>query len=281
MAEAVGDADFDAAVVERSHETPVLVDFWAQWCGPCRALGPVLEQLEADADGQFVLVKINTDEARRTASQFGIRSIPAVKLFVGGRVVGEFVGALPGGTIRKFLDEHLPSEADARVAEGERLLDAGDAQEARTAFEAAVALVPTHAKAHLALARLALEADDEAALELHIDAISAATDEYEAAELLRRSLVFQRECKAVGGLAQAQARVDANDGDLDAWYGLGCCHAAARRWEPALEALLEVVMRKPKHRDAAAHQAMLIVFGVLGPGDDLRDTYQRKLQIYT
>lgn len=276
----IGEAEFDAQVLERSHELPVLVDFWAEWCGPCRMLGPVLEEI-AEGDDRFALVKVDTDQAPKISARYGIRSIPAVKLFVKGKVVAEFVGALPGGSIRKFLDEHLPSEADAQFEAGRAKLVAGDLAGARTAFEAVLGLDAAHSGAHLALAQLALDQGDAAAVEQHAEAIPWGAPEHELAEFLRKAVVFRPECEAIGGEAAARARVEADEKDLDAWYGLGCCLAVAHRWQAALDAFLESVMRKNKYRDAAAHKAILVVFGLLGHDHELTDTYQRKLQIYT
>jgi len=281
MVKDVSDADFDVEVLERSHDVPVLVDFWAEWCGPCRMLGPVLEQIAEENEGRFELAKLDTDAAPRTAGHYGIRSIPAVKLFVKGKVIAEFVGALPGGTIRKLLDEHLPSEADAKADEGRAKLAAGDSAAARAAFEAALALDPKHPGSHLALARLALAQGDAAAVEQHVEAIELATRERDAAEFVRKALAFRRECEAAGGRAASEARVAADPKDLDAWYALGCCLAVEERWQESLDAFLESVMRRPKHRDAAAHKAMLVVFGLIGRDHELTDPYQRKLQIYT
>lgn len=281
MIKEVSDGDFDVEVLERSHEIPVLVDFWAEWCGPCRMLGPVLEQIAEEHHGTFELAKLDTDAAPRTSARYGIRSIPAVKLFVGGKVIAEFVGALPGGSIRKFLAEHLPSEADARVAEGEARLAAAELPAARAAFEAALALHPAHPRAHLALARLALDEGDSTAVEQHVEAIDLAAPEREKAEFVRKAIAFHHEGQAIGGRAAAEARVAADPKDLDAWYALGCCLAVEHRWQEALDAFLESVMRRPKHRDAAAHKAILVVFGLLGRDHELTDPYQRKLQIYT
>lgn len=281
MIKDVSDADFEVEVLERSHSIPVLVDFWAEWCGPCRMLGPVLEEIAGESEGEFELAKLDTDAAPRTSARYGIRSIPAVKLFVGGEVIAEFVGALPGGTIRKFLAQHLPSAADAKVSEGEAALEAHDLPTARAAFEAALALDPQHPKAHLALARLALDDGDADSVREHVEAIDPSTFEHIRANFLPKALVFRTECEAIGGLAAAQARVAADEKDLDAWYALGCCFAVAHRWQESLDAFLESVMRKPKYREAAAHKAMLVVFGLIGRDHELTDPYQRKLQIYT
>jgi putative thioredoxin len=281
MLKEVSDADFDVEVLERSHELPVLVDFWAQWCGPCRMLGPVLEQIADENEGRFELAKVDTDACPRAASRYGIRSIPAVKLFVGGKVVAEFVGALPGGTIRKFLDEHLPSEADAKVEEGRAALVAGDPRAARAALEAALQLDPGHPEAHLGLARLAFDEDDAAGVEQHVDAIDLAVPARAKAEFLKKALVFHRERDALGGRAAAEARVAADAKDLDAWYALGCGLALEHRWQESLDAFFESIMQKPKYRDAAAHKAVLVVLGLLGRDHELTDPTQRKLQIYT
>lgn len=281
MVKEVSDAAFDVEVLERSHELPVLVDFWAEWCGPCRMLGPVLEQIADENEGRFELAKVDTDAAPSAASRYGIRSIPAVKLFVQGKVVAEFVGALPGGTIRKFLDEHLPSEADAKVEEGRAALVAGDAPAARAALEAALQLAPNHPEAHMGLARLAFDEGDAAAVEQHVDAIDLGSPTRDKAEFLRKALVFHRERDAIGGRAAAEARVAADPKDLDAWYALGCSLALEHRWQESLDAFFESIMQKPKHRDAAAHKAVLVVFGLLGRDHELTDPYQRKLQIHT
>ena len=156
MAVDVDQASFERDVIERSHEVPVVVDFWAEWCGPCRALGPVIEQAVADRDGSVELAKVDTDANQALAASFGIQGIPAVKAFKDGRVVAEFTGAQPKPAVERFLDSLLPSEADALVA-------AGDEDSLRRALEHE----PGRADAALPLARLLADrGEDDEALEL-------------------------------------------------------------------------------------------------------------------
>jgi putative thioredoxin len=275
----VGEADFDADVIERSHEIPVLVDFWAPWCGPCRMLGPVLEGLAAEMAGRFELVKVDTDAHPGLGMRYQVRSIPAVKLFHRGRMVTEFVGALPGGSIRKLLEEHLPSPVDdaVAVAAARATKEPG---EARAALQEILAAHPGHASAVIALAKLALREAQADEVERLLADFDPAAKEAELAERLRDSAVFARVCTAAGGEHEARAKVAAEPDDLDARYALGCCLALHERWADALAELLEVVMKKASFRDRAAVKAMITIFGLM-PRDDVRDDYQRKLQIYS
>ena len=156
MAVDVDQASFERDVIERSHEVPVVVDFWAEWCGPCRALGPVIEQAVADRDGSVELAKVDTDANQGLAAAFGIQGIPAVKAFKDGRVVAEFTGAQPKPAVERFLDGLLPSEADGLIA-------TGDEASLRRALE----LEPGRADAAIPLARILAErGEDDTALEV-------------------------------------------------------------------------------------------------------------------
>lgn len=273
----VSEQDFVTSVIERSHDVPVLVDFWAPWCGPCRSLGPVLERLAKEFRGAFILARVNTDENVNLAAQLGIRSIPNVWLFRDGQVVDQFIGALPEHEVREFLRRHCPTEADRLVAEGAKYYEQGDRALAARAYRQALAADAEHAGARLGLARLALVEGRESEAEEHLAAIPPLAPEALEAEKVRQALAFQRECRAAGGEETCRQRLAKNPDDLDARYGLACCLAAAGRYQEALDEFLAIVAKNKYYRDEAARKAMLTIFSLVGERSELAEEYRTKL----
>ncbi len=242
----VGAADFPAEVVERSRTVPVLVDFWAAWCGPCRMLGPVLERLAEEHDGAFVLAKVDTDANQELAAEYGISGIPAVKLFKDGEVVDEFVGALPERQVRAFLRPHVAAPERPDPLEAARaLLAAGDLDGLRTA----VAAIPPSA------------------------------DERAAAEQLLAAADLIAEARAAGDAESLRARAAASPDDCQARYALAGHLLAAGDHRDALEQYLAIAERDRRWQKEAARKAMLVVFGLIGVRHPLADEFRGKLQI--
>jgi putative thioredoxin len=270
-------SNFVSEVIERSAEVPVLVDFWAPWCGPCRTLGPVLERLAREHGGAFVVAKVNTDEHQAVAAQLGIRGIPDVRLVIGGKVKGGFVGAQPESKVRAFLQEHLPSESADLIDQGLKLLAAGDTAGARAALEQVVAREPRNKAAHLALARVALASRDFEAVSRHAQGIEAGSKEREAAAYVEQAAVLVQQADALGDQAAMEGRLAREPGDVEAHFALGCHLMAAHQYRDALASFLQVAERDRKWRDEAARKAMLTVFGLIGVRDPLSDEYRKKL----
>ncbi len=267
----VGDHDFETAVLERSKTTPVVVDFWAPWCGPCRAIGPLLERLAEEHQGAFILAKVNVDEAPAVAQAFGIQSIPAVKAFRDGMLVGEFVGAQPEPTVRKLLELVLPTAADRVVAEAAALDPAAAEPRLREALE----LEPRHAGALIALARaLAARGETTEALRL-LDLVSPPSPLLADAERLAAELRTRGD--GAGDEAALRARIAGDPDDLQARLDLGRTLAALGRHEEALAELLGVVQRDRQFADDAARRAMVDLFSVLGSDHPLTDRFRGEL----
>jgi putative thioredoxin len=237
----VTEADFRQTVLERSLDVPVLLDCWAPWCGPCRSLGPVLEKLVQAYGGRFVLAKLNTDEAPQISAALQIRSIPLVVLFVGGRPVDQFTGALPEGQVRAFLDRHLgPQQSEADLIRQEAA-EAPDAQTAEALLREALGLEPGHVEARLDLAErlLARGALDEAAAELERVPAADRKDRHEA---LSKRLALARN-KPAGDPVALAARIAANPRDFDARFALAALQVYDGDYRAAFDQLLEVVLR--------------------------------------
>jgi putative thioredoxin len=271
----VGDDDFASQVLERSHRTPVVVDFWAPWCGPCRALGPLLEKLAAQHAGAFLLAKVNVDQAPAVAQRYAIRSIPAVIGLRDGAIVAEFVGAQPEAIVRRFIAALLPSEADGLAKAGEALAKAGDVEGAMAKLRAALERDARHPRALLGLARLLGERGDAPGALALLEKITGGETELAEAEQLSAQL--RMGAAASSDETALRARIESDPDDLDARIQLGRALAARARHEEALEQLLSAVKRDPRFGDDAARKSMLDLFAVLGGEHPLTQRYRAEL----
>lgn len=270
-----GEDNFEADVLERSHEVPVLVDFWAPWCGPCRVLGPVLEKLADEYSGKFVLAKINVDESPSLAGAFGVQGIPAVKLIKDGEIAGEFTGALPEPAVREMLSRYLPSEYDEQADEAADLEEQGKPAEAQAIYQSILDAEPTHAKSLLGLGRVLMNAGDrDGALET-LERISPAAEERKIADRLIARLQLQGDRSA--DEATLRQKLAAQPDSLEARFELAQALAANEKFEEALSEFLDIVKSDREFRDDGARKAMVQIFDVLPPDDPLIDKYRSEL----
>ncbi|MFM2035092.1 MAG: hypothetical protein RL459_357 [Pseudomonadota bacterium] len=289
--------NFDDEVIAASSQVPVLVDFWAPWCGPCKVIGPLLEKIETEYAGRFKLVKIDSDQEQELSQAFGIRSIPTCVLMVNGKPVDGFMGALPEGQIKAFLDKHVP-EADVLEAEvtGEAVTDAPDANDPAVILE------------NLHQAVLKTPEDDEARFDyikhlLLADAVDDAKVAFAPviakASLVRKLDALQRWMNAIdfadeqGDVVAAIARLDAsiagNKRDFDARFARAQILLATQQWTAAMDELLEILMRDKSWSDDLARKTYIAILdiieppkvkvadGQIPPADPTVATYRRRL----
>ena len=268
----VGLADFAQHVLEESKHRPVVVDFWAPWCGPCKSLKPVLEKLAAEYGGKFLLAKINSDDNQELAARYGVRGIPSVKAFVNGQMVDEFSGALPEGEVRAFLDRLAPSPTEALRAQAAALRAAGDLSAALQTLVDASRLDPAHLGVRLDAAEIMLDLNEADEAQRLIG--SVAEDADPRVPQLKARLQFM----GTAGEDQAAlaARVAANETDLEARLKLANLLVAAGQYEAGMDQLLEIVRRDRGFEDDIGRKTLLSVFNLLG-GSELVSRYRRLL----
>ncbi len=262
--------DFAQVVVQRSHDVPVVVDFWAEWCGPCRTLGPLLEKLADEYAGAFELVKVDVDANQALAQQFGVQGIPFVMAFKGGQPANEFTGALPEAQVRAWLDTVVPSRLDLAIDEARTaMLDGNDAR-AEELLRAVLEEKMDHEEAATALASLYLAQGDNSRA---LDALAPLAPTAEVERLRATARLTGSDGEDVAALSAA---LEADPEDDSTRLDLGRALAAQAEFEPALDHFLAVARKKNQRLDEA-RSAMVDIFEVLGPDHPLSLTYRRQL----
>lgn len=268
--------NFQTDVLERSQEVPVVVDFWATWCGPCQQLGPMLESAAREYDGRFVLVKVDVDRYPQIAQAFGVQSIPHVFALRNGQLVNEFVGVLPEEQLRGWLDQLQPSPLEQLIAEARRL-EASEPTAAEAKYREALELDPRNDGVKVQLARLLLKQHRDADSRAILEELEARGFLEPEAENIKAELDLRAAAAEAGPVAECRAAVAAQPDDPGLKLKLAEALAAAQQYPEALETCLEVVQSGSGDVREQARVTMVNLFHMLGPEADLTRTYRRKL----
>jgi putative thioredoxin len=288
-------ANFEEEVITASMSTPVLIDFWAPWCGPCKSLGPILEKVELAYNGRFKLVKIDSDQEQQLGAAFGIRSIPTCILMINGQPVDGFQGALPEGKVKEFLDKHLPPADELPPEEEQAAAEPEDNSPAAMLekLQAAVDNDPANDNARFDLVRLLLQhgqldhakaafapAAPKVALVRKFEALQHWFDAIESGAV---------HADLTGAQAGFDAKIGANKRDFEARYALAQLHMSQQRWVPAMDELLEILMRDKSWNEELARKTFVSILeiieppkvkvadGQIPPDDPVVATYRRRL----
>jgi putative thioredoxin len=269
--------NFQQVVVEGSLQVPVLVDFWAEWCGPCRMLKPILEKLAEEYQGKFILAKVDSDKNQEIAAQYGVRGIPSVKAFLGGAIVDEFSGAIPESAVREFIERLIPSPADELLVAAGHAREQGNLAQALQLLAEASKLDAGNEGVRLEAADILLESGQLEEARHLIDSLSPHTRLEERAQQVLARLSFAEGGREGGDEAGLRGRIAEQPDDMAARMRLANLLIAAGRHRDGLEELLEMVRRDRAWNEEAARKAILAVFSLLGGQGELVSTYRRKL----
>ena len=270
-------SSFERDVIEASMEVPVLVDFWAPWCGPCKVLGPLLEKLEREYGGRWKLVNVNSDTNPELAASFNLRSIPYTVAFVDGNAVAQFMGAQPEAYLRAFLDRLIPNPGELEHRAARDALALGQKDIAREYLKNAIALDPTNDGARLDMLGLLLEDGHVEEARKQFDILSTDAEQQSSYESVRARLVASERAATLPPEESLIERVAQSPADLQARLDLGELYIARREFRAALEQLLEIVRSDRAFGDDIGRRKMLTVFEMAAAEPDLVDDFRSRL----
>ncbi len=272
----IDESNAAALLIEESHKRPVVVDFWADWCEPCKTLMPLLEKIANEYAGAFLLAKVNADEQGMIAQQFGVRSLPTVMVVQGGQPVDGFVGAQPETQVREMLEKYLPKPWDGPLQEGLEALQRGEAREALTPLRRAwdeSGKRPDIAVAYASALIESLRLDEAEAV---LDEIRLA-DQDAAYEQARAQLELKREAAKSPEMEALEKKLEDSPDDLDLRHQLGVQYSNGGRFREAMDEFITILEKDREHGDGATKRLLLDTIAALGKGDPLAAEYQRKL----
>jgi putative thioredoxin len=265
-----------ALLIEESHKRPVVVDFWADWCAPCKVLMPLLEKIANEYKGAFLLAKVNADQQPGIAQQLGVRSLPTVMVIQGGQPVDGFAGAQPESSVRRMLEKYLPKPWDGLLQEGLAAMERGEFNEALTPLRSAWQQSKQRYDITLTYAHALIEAlrlDEAAAV---LDGVRTADRDADY-EQLRAHIEIKRQAAKSPEIQQLEKRVEASADDLDLRHQLGVQYAKDGHYRDAMEQLIVILRKDIGHGNGATKRLLLDTIASLGKGDPLAVEYQRKL----
>lgn len=268
---------FDTYVLQNSHKVPVLVDFWAGWCQPCQMLMPVLQKIIEEYNGEVLLAKVNSDEQQELAGQFGVRSLPTVKVFKDGKPVDEFMGVQPEPAIREMIERHVVRQSDLTRAEALRLAKEGDIEGAEKVLRDLIAQDPNAERAKVDLAGILTQTGRADEAEELMRTVPLNIQQEDEVKALMQRMKYARLTEGAPDTAALKQAIENDPANLTARLQLAAQLVSAGEHADALEQYLEIMKRDRKFEDDAGREGMLAVFEMLGGQGELVSTYRRKM----